>query len=230
MIARFGLLKKNAKVTDTSFDQHWRDSHGPLAARLPGLRAYYQHKVANNEQFGIDHARGAWDLDGFSELHFDDLNTMMASVSDERFTAALKDEGRFLADVHLLACEKHMVVPLDTGGGPCVKRMTLLKKLPGMSDAEFRHEWLDVHANWVQKWPNVLGYTQNIVVDRYHGARTKGAPYEDVPIDGIVEFWFRDTETAAALYASDIVTQTQQHALEFLDEITPFFVETRRIV
>lgn len=230
MIARFGLLTKNPDVSDQDFDRHWRDRHGPLAAQFLGLKAYFQHAVLNKDQFGIDHARGPWDLDGFSELHFDNLGAMMAAVSDQSFATALKDEDGFLADVHLVACEKHVVVPVATGDGRFVKRMTLLKKLPGMSDADFRHEWLKVHADWVRQWPNVLGYVQNIVVDRYHGARTESAPYEDVPIDGIVEFWFRDKETAAELYASDIVTRTQLHALEFLDEITPYFVETRRIV
>ncbi len=230
MIARFGLLTKTPGISAEDFDRHWRDQHGPLAAQFRGLRSYFQHKVVNKDQFGIDHARGPWDLDGFSELHFEDLDAMLTAVSDPSFSAAQKDEGEFLADVHLVACEKHVVVPVQTGGQPVVKRMTLLKKLPGMSDAEFRHEWLKVHADWVRQWPNVLGYVQNIVVDRYHGARTESAAFEDVPIDGIVEFWFRDKETAAGLYASEIVTRTQQHALEFLDEITPYFVETRQIV
>lgn len=229
MIARFGLLERNPKLTRGAFDRHWRDAHGPLAARFPGLRAYYQHLVIDNDQFGIDHARGGWDLDGLSELHFESLEAMLAAVSDTTFDAAHEDEADFLGDVRLLACEKHEVVPVDTGQGPYVKRMTLLKKLPGMSDAEFRHEWLDIHAEWVRQWPHVLGYVQNIVVDRYHGARTQSADYETVPVDGIVEFWFRDKESAAELYASDIVARTQQHARDFLEEITPFFVESRRI-
>lgn len=68
------------------------------------------------------------------------------------------------------------------------------------------------------------------MVERYQGSRTECAPYGAVPVDGIVEFWFRDTGTAARTYESAAVQKTQAHALEFLDEITPFFVETRRIV
>lgn len=230
MIARFGLLQKRQELSAEDFDRHWRDGHGPLAARFPGLRAYFQNRVVNNEQFGIDHARGPWDLDGFSELQFDDLDAMHAAVGADAFANALTDERDFLQDVHLVACEKHFVVPLRLGEGPFIKRMTLLKKLPGMTDAQFRHEWLETHAAWVREWPDVLGYVQNIVVERFHGSRTERATYEAVPIDGIVEFWFRDTETAAATYTSEAVQRTQRHALEFLDEITPFFVETRRIV
>lgn len=230
MIARFGLLQKNKSLSDEEFDRHWRDVHGPLASKFPGLRHYWQHRVVNKDQFGISHARGRWDVDGFSELHFDSIEAMLEAVSSPNFSGALSDERGFLTDVHLVACEKHIVVPVDTGDGPFVKRMTLLKRLPGMSDEDFRREWLDVHAAWVRQWPGVLGYVQNIVVDRYHGARTESADWSEVPVDGIVEFWFRDTETAADLYASEIVHRTQEHAKVFLDEITPFFVESRQIV
>jgi uncharacterized protein (TIGR02118 family) len=230
MISRFGLLQRNPAMTADDFDAHWRTRHGPLAAQLPGLRAYFQHRVVDKEHFGIDHARGPWNLSGFSELRFDDLSAMHASVAAPSFSGALADETAFLADVHLVACEKHVVVPTTHHDGPFIKRMTLLRKRPDISDADFRREWLQVHADWVRQWPDVLGYAQNIVVERYHGSRTRTVVHEAVPVDGIVEFWFRDKETAARLYASDIVTRTQRHALDFLAEITPFFVETRQIV
>lgn len=230
MISRFGLLQRAPGLSPEDFDRHWRTSHGPLAAQFPGLRAYYQHTVVNKEQFGISHARSSWDLDGFSELHFDSIEDMLAAVASPEFGGALADETGFLGDCHLVACEKHVVVPVNPGDGPCVKRMTLLKRLPGMSFEDYRHEWLETHAKWVRQWPNVLGYVQNLVVDRYHGSRTTSAGYDEVPVDGIVEFWFRNREEAAELYASDIVTRTQEHAKVFLDTITPFFVETRRIV
>ena len=230
MISRFGLLRRASGLSREDFDRHWRRSHGPLAAKFPGLRAYYQHLIVDDEQFGIDHARGPWSLDGFSELYFDDIDSMLSAVSSSEFSGALADEDGFLEDVHVVACEKHVVVPAELGDGPFVKRMTLLKRLPGMAFTDFCHEWLEVHAWWVRQWPNVLGYVQNLVIDRYHNSRTESSTYDEVPVDGIVEFWFRNKEQAAELYASNIVTQTQKHARIFLDEITPFFVETRRIV
>jgi uncharacterized protein (TIGR02118 family) len=230
MIARFGLLRRRAGLSAEEFSRHWREGHGPLAAQFPGLRAYVQNLVVNREQFGIDHARGPWDLDGFSELQFDDLAAMHDAVRTGAFAEALADETAFLGDVRLVACEKHVVVPPKLDGGPVVKRMSLLKRLPGLSAEDFRREWLQTHADFVRQWPDVLGYVQNLVVERYHASRTETAPYAEVPVDGIVEFWFRDTGTAARTYASAAVARTQRHALDFLDEITPFFVEPRRIV
>lgn len=230
MIARFGLLTRNPALTPEAFDRHWRDAHGPLAARMPGMRAYYQHLVVDSEQFGISHERGAWKLDGFSELRFDTLADMTAAVKAERSNDAHEDLGAFLDGLYVVACEKHTVVPVDTGDGPFVKRMTLLRRLDGMTPEEFRREWLEVHAAMVRKWPNVLGYVQNLVVDRFHGAPTESVGHDVLPVDGIVEFRFRDKDEAAALYASEIVARTQAHAREFLAEITPFFVETRQIL
>lgn len=230
MIARFGLVRKVPELSQEAFSQHWRDTHGPLAAKMPGLRRYLQHEVVNKDQFGIKETRGAWDLDGISELHFDDFDAMMTAVNAPLYADTVVDEGNVFADVHVVAAEKHVVVPFDTGEGPFIKRMTLLRRLPGMSDADFRREWLSVHADWVRQWPDVLGYTQNIVTHRWHTSRTEEVSAEALPVDGIVEFWFRDTETAARLYASEIVARTQAHAAVFLSEITPFFVETRRIV
>ena len=230
MITRFGLLRRDPALSRAEFDAHWRRAHGPLAAQFPGLRSYAQHLVVNDEQFGIAHGRGPWQLDGFSELRFDDLDAMKAAVTSPAFAPALQDERGFLADVHLVACERHEVVPVALGDGPFIKRMTVLKRLPGMTPEDFRHEWLTVHASWVRQWPDVLGYVQNLVVDRWHDSRTQSASYDAVPVDGIVEFWFRDTDIAARLYASDLVARTQEHAKVFLDQITPFFVETRQIV
>ncbi|SLN53869.1 EthD protein [Aquimixticola soesokkakensis] len=231
MMTRFGLLTKKQGMPPQDFNQHWEAVHGPMASRFPGLRGYWQHAVTDKEQFGISHARGVdWDLDGFSELHFDDEGAMLGAVNDDSFTPALTDETDFLQDVKIVACEKHKVVEMNLDDGPYIKRMTLLKRLPGISPERFRQEWLETHANFVRRWPGVLGYHQNLVVSRYCGSRTEQASHDEVPVDGIVEFWFRDKEAAAELYAKDIVTETQEHAKVFLDTITPYFVDSRRLV
>lgn len=230
MIARFGLVQKVPKLSQDAFSTHWRDVHGPLAAKMPGLRSYQQHEVVNKDQFGISQKRGGWDLDGMSELRFDDCDAMMEAVTAPLYADTVVDERNVFADVNVVAAEKHVVVPFEPGEGPFVKRMTLLRRVPGMSDDQFRHEWLTVHADLVRQWPDVLGYTQNIVTNRWHRSRTEEVTQDALPVDGIVEFWFRDTETAARLYASDIVARTQEHAEVFLSEITPFFVQSRRIV
>lgn len=228
MISRFGLVKRKSGVSDEAFLTHWRDVHGPLAAKLPGLRAYYQHRIEDSRQLGVDHPRGAWDLDGFSELQFDSVEAMKAALAAPEFGPTVEDVAKFLDSVRLVVCEKNVVVPLAHGDGPFVKRMSLLKRHPHVSPQDFRREWLERHSEFVSKWPGVLGYTQNLVVDRY-SAMAETAAYEAVPVDGIVEFWFRSKDEVASLFKSEQVAKTQEHAHSFIAEITTYFVETAKI-
>lgn len=227
MVVRFGLLKRSAKMSPEAFDRHWRDVHGPLAAHLPGLTAYYHHTVVEK---GTHDIVGDWDVDGFSELHFDSVGTMNAAFATPSGAEAKEDLSEFLDDVRLVVCDRHSVVPVrNIDGGSVVKRMSLIRRKPGMSDEDFRHEWLEVHAEMLKQWPDVLGYNQNLVIDRLYKSNTQSAAYEDVPIDGIVEIWFPSPEKAAETHATQVVQETMAHAREFLSEITPFTVTTRRI-
>ncbi|MCC6306286.1 MAG: EthD family reductase [Rhodobacteraceae bacterium] len=227
MIARFGLLRRHPALSPEAFAHHWHDVHGPLAAALPGLRAYFQHRVLEKGSHAI---LGDWTLDGFSELHFDDMASMKAAFAAPSGGEAKKDLGEFLAEVKLVACEKHAVIPARLDPGPVVKRMSLIRRIPGLSDADFRREWLGVHSGMMKQWPDVLGYNQNLVVDRYFRSNTESATPDEVPVDGIVEIWFASDARMKAAHAAPIVAATMAHAREFLSEITPFLVETRRIV
>jgi len=42
---RMGLLTRRAGLAPEAFRRHWRDVHGPLAARLPGLERYLQNHL-----------------------------------------------------------------------------------------------------------------------------------------------------------------------------------------
>ena len=106
--------------------------------------------------------------------------------------------------------------------------MSLLKRHAHVSPEEFKREWFERHAAFVSKWPGVLGYTQNLVIDRY-SAMAETAGYDAVPVDGIVEFWFRSKDDVAALFKTEQVAETQAHAHTFIGEITTYFVETAKI-
>lgn len=48
MISRFGLVTKRKGLSAAAFNEHWKQVQGPMAARLPGLRCYWQHAVVNS--------------------------------------------------------------------------------------------------------------------------------------------------------------------------------------
>ncbi len=229
MIVRMGLLTRKPGTSTAEFRSHWRDIHGPLAARLPGLKRYHQNHVVDSRQLAIDHARGAWSIDGISELWFESPEDMHRAVSSDPYRKVAEDHVLFVGDTAIVTAEQNVVVPVDRSAGPLVKRMSILTRKPGLTAEQFKEEWWGFHAEAVSRFPNLMGYTQNLVVERGVGLG-QSASYEALPIDGIVEMWFRsvaDIETAFRSPAADV---SQTHALSFISEITTFLVETHEFV
>jgi uncharacterized protein (TIGR02118 family) len=112
---------------------------------------------------------------------------------------------------------------------PLIKRMTTLKRRPDVSAEKFQEEWFDVHSVLVKRLPQVKGYTQNLIFDRSHG-RGKPATYNELPIDGIVELWFTDTDSLNEGFASDAGKTLMTHATEFIAAMSTFLVETHKVV
>lgn len=229
MIVRMGLLEKRRDIDTEEFRKRWRDGHGPIAKKLPGLRRYHQNHVVDRAQRGIAYTRGGLDFDGFSELWFDDLPSMRAAFANEEQVKELgEDEARFIGEMKLITAVQHVVVP-KPAGVPLIKRMSTLKRRPDVSTEKFKEEWFDVHSVLVKRLPQVKGYTQNLIFDRSFG-RSKAARYEELPIDGIVELWFSDVDSLNAGFASDAGNTLMTHATEFIAEISTFLVETHEVV
>lgn len=228
MIVRLGLLKKRADLSTDQFRRHWREVHGPLAARMPGLRAYHQNHVVDKSQLAIDHARGGWDLDGISELWFDDRDSMTRAITSDAYKAVAADSPNCMATTAVIVAEQTVVVPCDTTHAR-IKRMSILERRHGLTPDDFRHEWLDKHAAMVAKFPAIAGYTQNLVTER---AATPGIDADggNQGADGIVEMWFRNTDDLTAAFRSPAAEVSQRHALHFLQNITTFLVDVHVVV
>jgi uncharacterized protein (TIGR02118 family) len=231
MSIRMGLIRKKQDWSFEKFNSYWRDSHGALASRAPGLLEYWQNPVVDREQRGIEFKRGAWNFDGFSQLTFDDVQKADRAFGDGKLAQDLiADENHFLGGLHIVTAEPSIVIPLP---GPAerarlLKRMSIITRLPGLSEEDFRREWR-IHGDHVRKMPGVSAYRQNVLVAR---ELVKGTPcaYEDLPIDGIVELWFRDEASLQAAFGSAQGRTTMAHAKSFLGEITAFLVAERQVV
>lgn len=229
---RMGLIRKQPDWSTERFDAYWRDHHGALAARVPGLQAYWQNLVTDRLQRGIDYARGPWDFDGFSQLWLDGEQRAEAAFGQGNLAAELvADEQHFLSGLHIVTTEQTDVIALPSDPAArarLLKRISILRRRADISEDDFRREWR-VHADLVRTMPGVSGYRQNVVTER---ERVKGQPcgYGDLPIDGIVELWFESPEVLSAAFASPEGQRTMAHATTFLAEITAFLVTERRVV
>lgn len=227
MIVRMGILCKPENITSEDFRKYWLEVHGPIASKIPELRRYHQNHVINSDQLGINYTRGSQTVDGFSQLWFDNLASMKRSSTPNVIKMLSKDEKRFIGNMQLILAEQNVVIPVSNDE-PLIKRMSLLKRRPDIDIEVFKNEWAEVHSELLKAMPGVKGYTQNLVIDR---STNRGpAAYEDIPIDGIVELWFKNTESLKASFASTAGKKAMEHAEKFISEITTFIVETHKIV
>jgi len=229
MIVRMGLLTRKPGVSNSEFHKHWRDIHGPLAARMPGLRRYHQNHVVDSRQLAIEYQRGAWSLDGISELWFDSTEDMRQAICSDAYKEVARDHALFVGDTGLVTAEQQVVVPVPEGATSLVKRMSLLTRAPNIDSENFRHEWWRVHDKLVASFPGLVGYTQNLVVGREVQPGVP-APYEALPVDGIVELWFDDIAGLQRAFSSPEAMIAQAHARDFIGSITTFLVETSHVV
>ncbi|KIQ35346.1 ethyl tert-butyl ether degradation protein EthD [Variovorax paradoxus] len=231
MNVRMGLIRKKRDWTFEDFNAYWKGPHAALAAKAPNLRAYWQNPVVDRVQRGIDFLRGPWDFDGFSQLWFDDAKESERAFSEGTLAADLiADENHFLGGLHIVTAEQSVVIPVpgDDERARLLKRISVIRRLPSLSEEDFRREWR-IHGDLVREMPGVSGYRQNVVAVR---EREKGTPcdYDSLPIDGIVELWFKDAQTLQDAFASPTGRTTMAHARTFLGDITAFLVDERRVV
>jgi uncharacterized protein (TIGR02118 family) len=87
------LIRHRPDLSIEDFQRYWRQTHGPIAARIPQIRRYVQSHVAPSA-----YAKGrtpAWD--GFAMTWFDDTSAMRAAATTEAYRATRADEPNFLA-------------------------------------------------------------------------------------------------------------------------------------
>lgn len=89
MIKLIYCISKRPDLTDNEFFHYWKYVHGPLAAKIPGLRRLVQcHtlRVPNRPA----------DFDGQAELWFDSLETLAAARQSPEWHASSADEANFI--------------------------------------------------------------------------------------------------------------------------------------
>lgn len=109
MIKRISLLTRKPEFTSDAFRRHWREIHGPLAQRVPGVRRYVQHHVVDTTGHPdlppADHA-----YDGIVELWFDDAAAMETALATPEAKAMFADGTLFIGSVTSYIVESEVLV------------------------------------------------------------------------------------------------------------------------
>jgi uncharacterized protein (TIGR02118 family) len=107
MIKLVYCITKKSGMTDEDFFHYWKNIHGPIGARIPGLRRLVQsHRVSVPGD-----ARPA-DFDGMAELWFDDMAALLEARKSPEWQASGEDEHNFIDEsrVAYFISEEHGII------------------------------------------------------------------------------------------------------------------------
>ncbi len=100
-------ITKKSGLSEAEFFDYWRNVHGPIGARIPGLlRLVQSHRVSvAGDQFAPDY-------DGVAELWFDNVESLLAARGSPEWRAASDDEANFIdhSKVAYFVSEEHVIV------------------------------------------------------------------------------------------------------------------------
>ena len=107
MIKLVYCFTKKPGLTDEEFFRYWKNVHGPIGARIPGLR-----KLVQSRRLTVPGDIRAPDYDGMAELWFDDVEALLASRQSLEWNASSKDEANFIDHnrVAYFLSEEHIIL------------------------------------------------------------------------------------------------------------------------
>jgi uncharacterized protein (TIGR02118 family) len=77
-------------LSRAEFIRYWADVHGPIGARIPGLR-----KLVQSYTVSLPGDRRPADFDGMAELWFDDFAAILKARQSPEWAASTADEANF---------------------------------------------------------------------------------------------------------------------------------------
>lgn len=228
MISRINLLKRKEGLTAEEFATYLTEAHGKVLSTMPFLKGCETNVVTDNEQRS-PFDRGSTEIDGYTEMFFDSYGDMVRGMDAIKVELA-NDYAQFAdPDIPALVVVKKVdkPVPAYLADVKLIKRMSFLGRKDGVSAATWQDEWWQMHSALVKTMTGYAGYNQNLVIDRI--VNGESVPFEELPIEGVVEFWFENMKAFDECYGTPAFKRTGAHGAEFIDNITTYLVDDRPI-
>ena len=189
MIKFIALITRKDGMTFDAFDKHWREVHGPLIAKAPGLRRYVQSHLLND--LGREYPQA---FDGMSEAWFDDMDAFVKAFRSDAWAAAVADVPNFMRDrgKWLLTTEVPIIdaYPTSRERESLIKYAGFLHMKRGLTYEQFAHHWRDIHGPLVAaEFTGMVRYIQSMALPETYGGEFAPA-YDGVPLA-----WAESVET-----------------------------------
>lgn len=103
------FLSRRPGLAVDEFQRHWRQTHGPLIAKIPGLRRC----VLSATRRSAYEAGRTPAHDGATLMWFDSVETLRVAAASTEYAAAVADRPRFLApgEPPFIVTREHVIVP-----------------------------------------------------------------------------------------------------------------------
>lgn len=220
MIKVVEMVNRRAGLDVEAFQAHWLSTHGPLVARLPGLRRYVQ----SHTRLG-GYRRGNVAFDGIAELWFDDKAALAAIASTPEFAAAKNDEPNFIETNRLIELVVDDFVakdgPTHDGG---IKSVAFVHLLSSLGPREAHRYWREHHARIVAGLPGLRRYVQS---------HTRMGAYdrpEPPAFDGLAITWWDNVDAMRASAASPAYASIRADEPNFLDGEPTTILTTEHVI
>ena len=91
MIKLVYCISRKSGLSEEEFFRYWREVHGPIGMRIPGLR-----RLVQSRRLIVPGDMRSPDYDGMAELWFDDIAALLAARKSAEWKAATDDEVHFI--------------------------------------------------------------------------------------------------------------------------------------
>src|SRR5947209_2631277 len=107
MIKVIYCITKRPSMTDDEFFHYLKNVHGPIGARIAGLR-----KLVQSHRRTIPGDKHKPDYDGMAELWFDGVEALLKARQSPEWKASTEDEANFIdrSRVAYFVSEEHVIV------------------------------------------------------------------------------------------------------------------------
>jgi uncharacterized protein (TIGR02118 family) len=192
-IARFkpGMDKEEAS-------NYWRDHHGPLGAKVPGVERYVQSRVLGPAgELGPSEEQVAFD--GYSCMWFTDRNAFIAAEKTPEMEALVED-GYNVFDMDSMrglsaALDERLIIdgPVHPFKAVWVVRFKDETRADPQALAEAHEYWINVHGGkFGAAVPEMDRYIQNHTIERIEPEGPSSDSLDSLLFDGFSECWFAD--------------------------------------
>lgn len=224
-------LRRSGHLSRDEFQAYWFDEHGPLVASHASTLGIVRYQQVHTRQ--ETRVTRVPCFDGVAELWIDPAARTGDAAAMAAASRELVDDERTFIDLSaspIWVADEDVLLEGPTSG---LRMTAMLRRNPGITRAEFRQHWSEVHGPWALRHPEVFGfrhYVQNHTPEDADGHPL--APGRSAPpaFDGMSEI-YRDPPTASPEAVAALRNEFQVDEQTFLDvDASPVFLGEVRVV